>query len=754
MLVYGHGSAHIAKELYGHQTPPPWQSTTAHVHRFFALTSFFFFLFSWPLIAPASPDSCSPTTIKFDSPFTVLGGIGKVWTDDYVEQGVRFWNFLPIPGSRYDALLPSFPPFSPPGDAIDWGGRYSVAESTAGLWKKVSMRVTAVRFDQTDPNGPHGVTVRAYKNLGEGFSDGNLHPTGYDLQLVAETEVRNNVACDSWGCGFRPPNQEVILESNQGFNLVVFAEGLWGDQRRFAIDDFYSEKPDPCLPPEIIDPVTELLNDAGTAIITHPSENLATHGRAVHGVAADGVTQVLLRIPASSVGAQYALTVKNDQNQTSTSPDNNGALGKPGDTTFTSNTVTVSAVQIPNQEPMAFAVYRAPRDFSDGIKHTTASERHLSIRVQSLAGGPPVDVPITVARPPVLCVHGITAFPEDCATLTRQLRRAGFTTYSVDYSDVHTETFNPNRGIRGPVEELLKMINYARSDFRIEKIAITQVDIVGHSMGGLVTRAFTKVKGRPYRQKANLGQGDIRRLITVGTPHFGSALASFAQERIALGQECIKTVMQNNDFDPNSSGFKDLAEHSEGLQNLNTTSFEVPTHTIVGTTNAQQDFWINLHLALTYEEYCKDVKVHFCSEVNLLTDMDRDGTVDCLDNCYRVHNPDQADRDNNGIGDACDFPNLPDFPPLLQIYQELHDVLVGQSSQKGFSYPPPNPTTVFEGLVHSKGIHKESCLAYVEPSCPIDKTEAEMENPDVIERIRFLLNSPYNPDLFSPADNF
>lgn len=36
------------------------------------------------------------------------------------------------------------------------------------------------------------------------------------------------------------------------------------------------------------------------------------------------------------------------------------------------------------------------------------------------------------------------------------------------------------------------------------------------------------------------------------------------------------------------------------------------------------------------------------------TDSDEDGIVDCADNCPLVKNPDQADRDSNGIGDACD----------------------------------------------------------------------------------------------------
>jgi len=49
-------------------------------------------------------------------------------------------------------------------------------------------------------------------------------------------------------------------------------------------------------------------------------------------------------------------------------------------------------------------------------------------------------------------------------------------------------------------------------------------------------------------------------------------------------------------------------------------------------------------------------------------DSDGDGVMDCVDNCPDVSNPDQADSDNDGVGDACQGPPAPaPFPPPVNL---------------------------------------------------------------------------------------
>lgn len=63
---------------------------------------------------------------------------------------------------------------------------------------------------------------------------------------------------------------------------------------------------------------------------------------------------------------------------------------------------------------------------------------------------------------------------------------------------------------------------------------------------------------------------------------------------------------------------------------------------------------------INYCDYCPDDSSHYtedavCTEIpDTSDDADLDGVIDTGDNCNGVFNPDQADADSDGLGDACD----------------------------------------------------------------------------------------------------
>jgi len=126
----------------------------------------------------------------------------------------------------------------------------------------------------------------------------------------------------------------------------------------------------------LLDPVPYALNGPNVVSATAPPNQSGLNGadqllsgRPVVGVAADGVSQVVIAIPATNVGDAFTLTLFNDQSVQSSSPSQDGGLGQAGNSAISSSQVTVTAVATTSNGPYAFAVYRAPSDFAPGYKY-------------------------------------------------------------------------------------------------------------------------------------------------------------------------------------------------------------------------------------------------------------------------------------------------------------------------------------------------------------------------------------------------
>ena len=112
---------------------------------------------------------------------------------------------------------------------------------------------------------------------------------------------------------------------------------------------------------------------------------------------------------------------------------------------------------------------------------------------------------------PVLLIHGYVCNRGFWAPLSRRLAQAGIVHGAVDLEPV-------NAGI----DDLVPLVAQA-IEALLAQAGARQVVIVAHSMGGLVARAFLRRHG--LRQ--------VARVITLGTPHHGTALANLALGRNA-----------------------------------------------------------------------------------------------------------------------------------------------------------------------------------------------------------------------------
>ncbi len=247
----------------------------------------------------------------------------------------------------------------------------------------------------------------------------------------------------------------------------------------------------------------------------------------------------------------------------------------------------------------AFALYTPPEMFDApvNVAHPPKSplvpprvrlEGGLEVReleIWASAGGDSESefVPMALARPPVVLVHGVFSDPieawvrtlPDGYGMAALLERAGFLPFLVNYQDSNGwanlsgdakdsflfdakdlpySTFKDNYRVvwdsprvdhtpikyeygfmdekpilselQKPKNTRIGGISQALEHYRTNlNLAATQAIVVGHSMGGILARVWASEAYNPtYRRRENFMQGDIDRLLTLNTPHHGSEL--------------------------------------------------------------------------------------------------------------------------------------------------------------------------------------------------------------------------------------
>jgi len=117
---------------------------------------------------------------------------------------------------------------------------------------------------------------------------------------------------------------------------------------------------------------------------------------------------------------------------------------------------------------------------------------------------PRVRGPAPGAQRPVVLLHGYAQHSANFLWLARRLRRDGWTHV---YSIAHRPIFGD---IAGSAERLGATLDEIRRACHAPAL-----DVVAHSMGGLVARAHVR---------ARAGASGVARLITLGTPHQGTEI--------------------------------------------------------------------------------------------------------------------------------------------------------------------------------------------------------------------------------------
>ena len=242
---------------------------------------------------------------------------------------------------------------------------------------------------------------------------------------------------------------------------------------------------------------------------------------------------------------------------------------------------------------IAVAAYTPANSFSDyGITLRAVSLLRFRLSVEN---GPSKFV--NLRKTPIVVVHGFKSDPTTWTSLfLGGLRKFDYVTgqpiqintgsetielgtdvYTADYSGYTGDGFDPhgpNVGVWSLDEQYRKAID----QLHVDGFAATRVDVIGHSMGGLIARAYAQLPS--YRTLDAYQRGPIHRLVTIGTPHLGSKIAPYAYTYLLTPADSTLQTFIQRYMGAQIEGIRQLIPGSTAYQDLASTC--VPSHTIAG----------------------------------------------------------------------------------------------------------------------------------------------------------------------------
>lgn len=324
----------------------------------------------------------------------------------------------------------------------------------------------------------------------------------------------------------------------------------------------------PCLvtAPELIDPYPNFIADGK---VVDDTKKLARADAQVRKIAADGVTQVVVRSTTPSAGeVEFCLKASGTPAHTLGGL---GHLGVPGDKLC----LRAPTEKIDNRH-YAFVQYSAPEGLPS--EYDESPSRQISIVANFIpnSGGPQAGEMRTdfdLVRPPLVLIHGLWSSSDTWALPLMTDPR--FDVTLADYRHNAAASFWTNSLIPRVY------ITQALQDARNAGVAVTQADVIAHSMGGLLARIYAN-SGNNYKRSLNFNEGDIHKLITLNTPHAGSQWANIldnaARGTTGAFLSDFFTILLGRPL--TEGAVTDLAIGSEALGEIGET--EVPSHAFVG----------------------------------------------------------------------------------------------------------------------------------------------------------------------------
>jgi len=363
-----------------------------------------------------------------------------------------------------------------------------------------------------------------------------------------------------------------------------------------------------------------LLFPSAEAVLTLPKLGTVPMRR-VDGIAADGVAMLLLHATTrSSKHGKFRFSIDEVE------------LGAPAGSVWAADDTAVIDAEFPggnrdtmpegatmvevesnphpqdSRESIAYALYRAPRNFDGDASTANRRSRSIMLKVELLAedGGEVLQtktVDMKIVRPLVILQHGTFDSPDGWKGSGLFFNTANeLTEYLAATPDFPFETHRGNFStyrraagdLLGTVPVAWDSVNAAMENWRnVRNVAAAQVDVVAHSYGGVIMRRIAQSQADAnnplaldptanYRSYRNRGHGLFHKLITIATTHRGSAVSNQLADinRNGLKPGLVLLMADKNKAPIHLGGVEDQMVVSPLLRQLQQT--RVPGHVIAG----------------------------------------------------------------------------------------------------------------------------------------------------------------------------
>ncbi|MBK8555974.1 MAG: alpha/beta hydrolase [Lewinellaceae bacterium] len=174
-----------------------------------------------------------------------------------------------------------------------------------------------------------------------------------------------------------------------------------------------------------------------------------------------------------------------------------------------------------NQDSAVFIYHHPYSLYSDTIRYSSLRlEVHYGAQLRLSC------LPLHVYRPPVLFVHGLGSESTIFNSMKDSILNTGLyeenQLYALDYHNSSFDAFSKNISL----QVIQKGISRLRTNMAEINCSFGKVDIIGHSMGGVLSRLY--IQSAAYNN-------DVNKLITLNTPHSGSQLGNVVVTHISCG---------------------------------------------------------------------------------------------------------------------------------------------------------------------------------------------------------------------------